>query len=380
MVTMHCNRQETLRQIPLRMLLCLGLLLLSGCATEAPKEQQTVFYPPLPELPRVQFLTTINTERDVGGGGSAFRQFVTGEPEETRSLVKPFSIAHEKGKLYIADTGMQGVVVIDLAKAEFEGIKDTKGGPLRTPMSIYVAEDGYKYVADRSRGQIVVFNKRDEFHRAYGAEKQFEPVSVAVRGNRIYVADVSGHEVEILDKNSGEVISKIGRQGSDEGQFHWPTHLAFDTEGNLYVTDFLNFRVQKFDKDGKFIKSIGELGTFPGAMPRPKGIAIDREGNLYAVDVAFELVQIFDIESAKVLLGFGKSGEAPGASWLPAGVHLDYDNLQYFSKYVDKNFRPKYLIYVGNQSGPRRLNIYAFGEWIGPPPKKSAEPAKAAGS
>lgn len=347
------------------------LALLSACVTTSePEETSTaIFYPPLPELPRLQFLTTINDEGDIGGGGSDFNAFLLGTPEATEGISKPFDVAHEKGKIYVVDTRINAVVILDLVEKKFDFIKDTKGGPLQAPLSIFIDEDGYKYVADKSRRQVVVYNQRDEFHRVYGAENQFQPVDVVVHGNRLYVADVSDHEIEVLDKDTGEVIDKIGEQGSEEGQFHWPTHLALDASGNLYVTDFLNFRVQKFDAKGNFVKVIGELGDFPGAMPRPKGVALDREGHLYAVDVAFELVQIFDEETATVLMGFGKNSPMAGGNWLPAGIDIDYDNIEFFSQYVDADFRPKYLVYVANQAGSRKLNVYAFGDWTGTIPE-----------
>ncbi len=142
------------------------------------------------------------------------------------------------------------------------------------------------------------------------------------------------------------------------------------------MTDLLNFRVQIFDSNDVFLRSVGELGDFPGAMPRPKGIAVDREGHLYVVDSSFEMVQIFDASTGEVLMPFGKfapspgggsQGLAPGASWLPTGIHIDYDNLEYFRQYVDASFRPEYLVYVTNQAGGSRLNVYAFGERIGAP-------------
>ena len=82
------------------------------------------------------------------------------------------------------------------------------------------------------------------------------------------------------------------------------------------------------------------------------------------VDSAFEIVQIFDIETGIPLMPFGKFGSLEGGTWLPAGVHVDYDNVDYFSSYVDPNFRPEYLIYVTNQSGPFKINVYAFGEYV----------------
>jgi len=344
---------------------------LSACVTTGEQGEETaaIFYPPLPQLPRLQFLTAINNEKDIGGGSSDFQTFLLGTPENTRQLVKPFDIDHEKGKLYVVDTNFRAVIVLNLVEHKFDIIKDAKGGPLQLPFSIFVDENGYKYVADKGRKQVVVFNDRDEFHRAFGAEGQFEPVDAVTHGNRVYVADLADHEVEILDKDTGEVIDKLGGKGAANGEFYYPTHLAFDSQGHLFVTDFLNNRVQEFDAEGNFVKFFGKLGDHPGAMPRPKGIALDDDGHLYTVDIAFELVQIFDEKTGDVLLGFGKFGPEAGGTWLPAGIDIDYDNIEFFSKYVHPNFRPKYLVYVANQAGPRKVNVYAFGEWIGPPPQ-----------
>jgi len=354
------------------MALLSGVLLLSACGG-APKDEGIVFYPPLPELPRMQFLTTINTEEDIGGhsGGGLF-----GSDRESAPLLRPFDVAHEKGKIYIADASQGAIVVVDLAAKKFEFIQETKGGPFRSPMGLFIAEDGHKYIADAGREQVIVLDENNDFLRAYGKKGQFRPLSVAVDGDRIYVADVRESEIEVLDRQSGDVIAKFGGTGVEGGRFQWPTRVTLDSERGLFVTDFLNFRIQKLDRDGRFIRAIGENGNWPGATPRPKGIAVDREGYLYVVDAAFELVQIFDSNSAEVLMAFGKFGPKPGGNWLPSGVNIDYDNLEYFSRYVDKNFRVKYLVYVVNQAGFRKLNVYAFGDWIGPMPEGAQPPAE----
>lgn len=356
----------------------LGFLLLSACAggTAGDTDTGPIFYPPLPELPRVQFLKTINTENDIGGGGGGLSLF--GGKDDAAEMVRPFEVAHAKGKIYVADASLRAIVAVDLAKKKFDFIEETEGGPFRSPMGIFIAADGYKYIADSGREQILVLDENDKFIRTYGKKGQFRPLSVAVDGDRVYVSDTRESEIEVLDRETGDVIGKVGGQGTEDGRFQWPTRLALDSEANLYVTDFLNFRVQKFDKNGQFVMTIGELGNFPGAMPRPKGLVVDRDGYLYVVDAAFELVQIFDTRTAEVLMGFGKNGPKPGGNWLPSGVDIDYDNLEYFAKYVDKNFRAKYLIYVVNQAGPRKLNVYAFGDWIGPAPKGATQPADAA--
>jgi len=79
------------------------------------------------------------------------------------------------------------------------------------------------------------------------------------------------------------------------------------------------------------------------------------------VDAAFENVQIFDKEG-KLLMFFGGTYQGPGYMWLPAKVIIDYDNLKYFQKYVYKDFKLKYLIFVTNQYGPDKVSVYGFIE------------------
>ena len=143
--------------------------------------------------------------------------------------------------------------------------------------------------------------------------------------------------------------------------------MVVDQQGSIYVTDAFNFRVQKFDPKGKFLISYGYLGDAFGAFARPKGLDIDRDGHLYVVDAAFENVQIFDEKTGALLLFFGGAGNAPGSMYLPAGIHIDYRNAAYFSNFVDKDFRLKYVVYTGNLFGAEKLNVYGFGDWVGEP-------------
>ena len=360
------------RKAVTRIALLSAVLWLSACA-QTPKQIETVFYPPPPETPRLQFLTSITREDDLGNK-SQFREFLIGKEEAGKRLARPYAMDHEKGRIYLADKTIKKILIIDLEKREFDYIQDVRGGALQDPSDIFITPDGNKYVADANRGQILVYNERNEFSRAYGAEGQFRPTSVVVHENTIYVCDINGHQIVLLDKDSGEVIRTIGGVGRDEGRFHKPTHLSIDGAGHVYVTDALNFRIQVFDKEGEFVKVIGYQGSHPGAFVRPKGHDIDRADHLYVADSGFELIQIFDVNSAEPLLPFGKYGPAPGSTYMPAGVHIDYDNVAYFSHYADPDFKVEYLVYVGNLLGDHKLNVYGFGEWTGGSLKGYATP------
>lgn len=352
-----------------RALLVAALAVLVGCA-QAPvqPEEGPVFYPPPPSTPRVQFLAAVSNEKDIGGGRSGLAQFVAGTPETVRVIMRPHDIDHYGSTLYVVDRQAATVHVVDLANKRFGRLSMGRAGPFQQPGGIFVTADGYKLVADKNREQILVFDPQDQFQRTYGEPGQFAPTDVVVVNDRVYVCDIRDEEIEILDRASGNLIKTFGGRGGEPGQFRFPSHLAVDPAGNIYVTDFMNFRVQVFDRDGSFIRSFGQMGDGPGDMPRPKGIAVDRADHLYVVDAGFELVQIFDATTGRTLMGFGKYGNQPGGTYLPQGIHIDYDNLPFFAEYVDPEFEPEYLVYVANQSGNDKINVYAFGKLRGAGP------------
>ena len=82
-----------------------------------------------------------------------------------------------------------------------------------------------------------------------------------------------------------------------DGNFRQPTDVAWDSRGNIYITDgYVNSRVAKFDKNGDWAKSWGTKGTGPGQFIIPHAIAIDRQDNIYVGDRSNRRIQVFDTE------------------------------------------------------------------------------------
>lgn len=352
---------------PLLLLLSFILVnLLTGCAATAPKLAAT-FYPPLPAQPRLQFLTSITSEEDLGKKAGAFREFVVGKEVTLKKIARAHDLGSVKGKIYLSDRTHKRILIVDLDKGELDFIKDSRPGALKEPFGLDVTADGYKYVADGERKQVVVYGPDDNFVRAYGEEGQFErPLDVAVFGERLYVVDFPRHVVLVLDKESGQTLQTIGKRGNGPGEFDRPSHIRIDRQGNLFVNDSFNFRVQKFDPQGNYLKEFGFPGINLGGFARPKGLEISPDGAiLYVVDAAFENVQIFDDASTDLLLYFGGFGTAPGSLYLPSAIYVDDKNTEYFQRYADKDFKIRYLVMVSSMLGEKKLNIYGFGDWIG---------------
>ena len=338
----------------------LGLALLAtGCV--APVQRTTgapLFFPPPPELPRVQYLTSFSGLKDVEKQ-TAFNRFVVGEKQDVK-LDKPYGVGIYDGKIYVCDTNAT-VVVFDLKRKVFENLAGATGlGKLVQPTNISIEADGTKYVADPVRGQIVVFDRDDRYAKAYGEPGSWRPVDAVAFEDRVYVADAANHVVKVFDKTTGESIKTIGDKGEPGERLDRPQNLAFDGDGNLYVTDFGRFQVVKFDRDGHFKAAVGKPGDGPGHFARPKGIAIDRKGQLFTVDASYNNVQVFS-KDGRILLFFGEGGEKAGDFLLPAKVAIDYDNLEYFRDYVDARFQVEYLVLVTSQFGPHAVSVLAYG-------------------
>ncbi|MBI4849981.1 MAG: hypothetical protein HY808_15640 [Nitrospirae bacterium] len=345
----------------------LAVLLLFGCATDRQKIQ-TVFYPMPPQNPKLQFLMSISTEEDLGKKKDVLMEFLVGQTIAQKQVARAVGITTAKGKIYVSDRTFKKILILDLDKKEFDYIKDEKEGQISSPGGIWVTEDGYKYIADLTRKQILVFDAQNNYVKAYGSEEQFaKPMDVVVYENKIYVCDFDKHQIIILDRDSGKVVQTIGEAGSEEGKLYKPSHIVIDKYGSIYVNDSFNFRVQKFDSLGKFEKTFGYQGDTLGGFARPKGISVDDEGYLYVVDTAFENVQIFDGETTRLVLFFGGFGPEPGSMYMPNSIHIDYQNIDYFKKYIDKDFKVKYLVFVGNMLGEHKINVYGFGDWTGAP-------------
>jgi DNA-binding beta-propeller fold protein YncE len=86
--------------------------------------------------------------------------------------------------------------------------------------------------------------------------------------------DVGNNRIQKFD-NNGNFISMWGSKGSGAGQFDRPWGVAFDSSGNVYVTDQRNNRIQKFDGNGKYISEWGEEGHGPGQVVHLHAIAIN---------------------------------------------------------------------------------------------------------
>jgi len=118
-------------------------------------------------------------------------------------------------------------------------------------------------------------------------------IDVDSKGN-VYVGELDRPGVQVFDAN-GKFLKKWGSAGTGNGQFSIPQeHLAVDKNDRVYIVDGAsNPRVQIFDTNGHFITKVGTMGTGDGELRKPEHVSIDSEGNLFVVDRGNARMQVF---------------------------------------------------------------------------------------
>ena len=147
---------------------CLLLGLLSGCATTPKAPKQYTFFPPSPDEPRIQFLTSFSSDAELGRTRS-FADYVTGE-QPVGALVKPYGLAVHGGKIFVCDTVQNLVEVFDLKTRRASYFAPQGEGRLRMPINITIDTDGTRYVADTGRRQVVIYDQDGTFRQCHRQE------------------------------------------------------------------------------------------------------------------------------------------------------------------------------------------------------------------
>ncbi len=314
-----------------------------------------VVYPPLPDSPRLQYLTTINNSRFLGKR-SKFATFILG-PEVTSFINKPYIAKVFNGKLFVCDGGNAVINILDFNQKKWSILAPTGGGSLSTPLSLAVDSAFNVYIGDVGKHEVLVFDSSKRFINAIKDTGDFKPTDVFIYGNELWVTNPGGHSINVYDKNNLQLKDRFGKyEQGDDGYLYAPFNI-FVSKDKVYVTDFGDFKIKIFDKTGKFLNSVGSYGTSLGQFVRPKGICVDKEENLFVVDAGFENAQIFN-KDGQLLLFFGGPYKSSGDMWLPQKITVDYDNLQYFEKFVAPGYSLKYIVIVCNQYGPDKVNVY----------------------
>jgi DNA-binding beta-propeller fold protein YncE len=248
-------------------------------------------------------------------------------------LIGPYGVAVDsKGLLYVADQKVGAVFIFNTETHDTQMIRNGYEAHFGWINGLAIDDDDRLFVSDGKMRRVLIFNPKHEVEGQI-TEGLVDPVGLALdTTNRfLYVVDTQQDQVIVYDADTLKLLRRIGTGGKNHflttpGDFGAPQGVAVDADGNIYVTDTLNDRVELFDADGAFISTFGKAGDGPGTFTRPKGIAVDADGHIWVADEMQDRLQVFNREGQLLTyIGLGH-GELPGQFKALVGVAIDKQN------------------------------------------------------
>ena len=167
------------------------------------------------------------------------------------------------------------------------GYQGSGNGQLYSPISITVHNERL-YIAEYSNSRISVFQLDGQFCCIIGSGQLRNPYDVTVSGNGHLLVANSGNNCITSFTLDGTYVGRF-----DKGQLSHPIGLTTDVLGYVLVTENGTHCVAVFDQDGACVHQFGSNGSANGQFSSPYGIAVSPNGNIYVADYSNKRVQIF---------------------------------------------------------------------------------------
>jgi DNA-binding beta-propeller fold protein YncE len=245
----------------------------------------------------------------------------------------------------------------------------------RSPSGLKVDGEGNIYVADTGNDRIVKLSPDGEPLALWGPKRGghwgefFKPEGLALdSGGNVYVADTGNDRIAKLSPD-GEWLAQWGKlnrdgttsSGSDPGEFTWPSSVAVDADGNIYVAEELNDRIQKLSPSGEPLGLWGRKGYGPGEYAFLQAVTVDDQGNVYGVDGMVGRVQKHTPDG-RVVAQWGSNLDA-SSPFHPNGLAIDSRGMLYVADGTEEEqFRDSARIQVFSPEGEQLAVFGRAGE------------------
>ncbi|MHB9002463.1 MAG: NHL repeat-containing protein [Coriobacteriia bacterium] len=316
----RARRSSTIRKA---LLLLLLLLLLSAVVYSA------VYYAKNRRLPIPQITQQGQAEEIL----PPVYVFSIAGPAGNNALTRPVGVAvSDADRVYATDTDA-GVVRVYNLEGDYQF---TVSDQLEAPVHLAIGPEGNLYASDRRIRAVQVFTPLGEFVRSIEIPDEegvpWSPFGMAWDGDgNLYVTDVGitdKHRVIVFGPDGTELrrfgsTMRAAQMSDAPGQFYFPNGIVFAQDGRLYIGDSNNRRVQVFDENGEF-------DTFIRTSGIPRGMVIDDQDRMYVVDALAHTIDVYTLEGER-LVSFGAAGAGPGQFRYPNAIDLDRDGRIYIS-------------------------------------------------
>lgn len=305
-------------------------------------DYSNIVWPNPPAIARIKYKMWYSSDKQVRNlkgnvqKKSGWMDRLAGTQQSDEVFKRPFELnepygtaVDSKGNLYVADQKVGAIFIFSTGDTkDVDMIKNGVHAHFVRIIGLALDDNDRLFVSDPGLRHVLVFNKD---HKAEDVitEGMSSPGGLAIdtKNRLLYVADIDLDQILVYDADTLKLLRKIGTAGHNHeltspGDFAKPAGVAVDQEGNLYVADTLNNRIEIFDADGQFISTFGKAGDGPGYFARPKGVAIDSDGHVWVADGVQDRVQVFT-KDGQLCIAFGGHGLLPGQFQGLVGISID---------------------------------------------------------
>jgi len=240
------------------------------------------------------------------------------------------AVTADGGRVYVGETEGDRVAKVFDGGGTQLGLMQPATSTGAEHVPVYVALDPITsdvYLTDRATGSIQVFDANGAFLRTYSPGddlKGWQPLGLAfdTAGN-LFVSDVSVEPQRILEfDRAGTLVRSLGMTAG----FNFPNGIGLDAAGNVYVTDGNNGRLLVIDANDQVVAQVGR-GTGQGNLGLPRGLVV-ADGKVYVADATGQGVFVYSTwkpgDRSLTYLGFfGGEGVANGRFQFPNGIAVD---------------------------------------------------------
>lgn len=164
------------------------------------------------------------------------------------------------------------------------------------PTVIRPDPEGGFYLVSFGTNQVQSYNANGILSFSIGErlEELSRPFDVLPVGKKIYVSEYGRDTISVFEKKTKKLLKRFGQSGIKEGNLLGPQYLAADSQGYIYVSEWGNQRISKFDQEGNFILSFGQPQNNFTGLEEPTGVTF-YNGLIYIADRKKKELDVFDL-------------------------------------------------------------------------------------
>ncbi len=191
-----------------------------------------------------------------------------------------FSVHYHNGSIYVSDSGNDRVQKLNAATGAHQRTYELLDGPAR---GVAVDDDGYVYVIN-SDGEVEKFSNSGSHQGTWNNDGGRY---IAIDGEEIWITDFSNRRVEMYD-SSGSRQERINLPFRPYG-------IEVGADGDLYISDYYDGEIYRYEKDGSYVEKWGDWGSDEGEFRYPRGMSLNEvDDTIYVADYYNHRIQSND--------------------------------------------------------------------------------------